>query len=473
MRNKVHITTQKWGFVAAIFIWGSKACFVKMFLSIRIDIFAAWNNYARLMHNYSRVSSSLSTPASTYPSTSGLSRDPAELPVVEQLADKTTNTTAQQTTVNCSVIGARGYSGLELSRLLLQHPTFSLRSCYATSAFELSQYIDDQEIQFQQNHQGHAVQCLAFAQNKSAAESLGELSDSTSVVFLATPAETSLELAPHLLSQGKTVIDLSGAFRLKKHDYKKWYSMNHNQSDLLQSAKYGLMPWNQASKNLSANQKHSLSGNPAQLIANPGCYATAILMALLPLIKNNLIQLETIVIDAKSGTSGAGRKAAENLLFTEVADDVLPYKVGRHQHWPEIVEAVFALTGEMISPMMTTHLLPVRRGITSAIYARVQPNVTSEKIYQAYAEAYQNYELLKWNDLNNTSLKKSSSSLLSLRKVVGTANTHISFDLVGDQLYVFSLIDNLLKGAASQAVENLNALTGQPLDFGLQIKGIL
>lgn len=396
------------------------------------------------MHNYSQYSSHTSLAAKA------TSKAPLSAPSTQLVA--------------CSVIGARGYSGLELSRLLLQHPAYSLKTCYATSSFDLSQFIDAQEIQYQQQQQGQTVSCLALELTKSSsiAEGLLNLPELAPVVFLATPAETSLELAPHLLSQGKTVIDLSGAFRLKKHDYKKWYALNHDQHDLLQIAKYGLMPWNEFSHK---------SDDCAQLIANPGCYATAILMALLPLIKNNLIQLETIVIDAKSGTSGAGRKAAENLLFTEVADDVLPYKVGRHQHWPEIVEAVQALTGENISPMMSTHLLPLRRGITSAIYARVQPNVSLEKIEQAYIEAYQNYPLLKWSNLSHSA--KGQSSLLSLRKVVGTACTHLSFDLVGNQLYVFSLIDNLLKGAASQAVENLNAIGRKPLDFGLQIKGIL
>lgn len=396
------------------------------------------------MHNYSQYSQNFVSKAKAPAATSSL--------------------THKQESVLCSVIGARGYSGLELSRLLLQHPSYCLNTCYATSAFELSQFIDVQEIQYQQQQQGHDVSCLSLDMSKSSfvAESLQSFSDLSPVVFLATPAETSLELAPHLISQGKTVIDLSGAFRLKKHDYKKWYAINHDQHDLLQSAKYGLMPWN------DSNEK---SVDSAQLIANPGCYATAILMALLPLIKNNLIQLETIVIDAKSGTSGAGRKAAENLLFTEVADDVLPYKVGRHQHWPEIVEAVQSLTGETISPMMSTHLLPLRRGITAAIYARVHPHVTIEKIEEVYASAYQNYPLLKWSNLSRTT--KGQSNLLSLRKVVGTACTHLSFDLVGNQLYVFSLIDNLLKGAAGQAIENLNAIGRRPLDFGLQIKGIL
>jgi len=333
--------------------------------------------------------------------------------------------------ITCSVVGARGYAGLEMARLLLQHPHAELKACFATSAFKLSDFL--------MTTPAKNVACLPDS------EIMHNLTD---VVFLATPAEVSLELAPKILAAGKKVIDLSGAFRLKKNDYKKWYGFTHTEADLLTQAQYGLAPW---------------AGPTAgtQLVANPGCYATAISMALIPLLKENLIQTNTIVIDAKSGTSGAGKKASENMLFTEVDGECLPYKVGRHQHYPEIVEAVAAFSGQNIEGHLTTSLLPVRRGIIAGIYARLLPGMHIQDVEDAFAKAYSDYELVKFGAVSK------ESSLLSLKKVVGTAKTHISYEVDGDKLYVFSCIDNLLKGAASQALENFNRISDLPLTTGL------
>lgn len=333
--------------------------------------------------------------------------------------------------LTCSVVGARGYAGLETARLLLQHPNADLTHCFATSDFELSSLISNEKAQ--------KVKCLRDS------EIMNYLTD---VIFLATPAEVSLELAPQLLAKGKKVIDLSGAFRLKKNDYLKWYGFEHTEQKTLNQAKYGLAPWAGPSRN-------------ENLIANPGCYATAISLALIPLLKNGLISENNIVIDAKSGTTGAGKKAAENLLFSEVDGECLPYKIGRHQHYPEIVEAVEEFSGRKIEAHMTTSLLSIRRGIIAGIYAELLPIKNMQDVEAAFTSAYGDYSLVSF------SAATAAPQLMSLKRVVGTGRTHISYVVEGKKLYVFSCIDNLLKGAASQAIENFNRLSDLPLYVGI------
>jgi N-acetyl-gamma-glutamyl-phosphate reductase len=333
--------------------------------------------------------------------------------------------------VSCSIVGARGYSGLETARLLLQHPRAHLTHCFATSEFKLLNHL--------RNPAAAQVQCLPDS------EILNHLTD---VVFLATPANVSLTLAPKILAAGKTVIDLSGAFRLKKNDYQKWYGFEHTEKQTLSESRYGLSPW-----------VGPASGE--KLIANPGCYATAITLALIPILKNNLIAENSIVIDAKSGTSGAGKKAAENLLFTEVEGECLPYKVGHHQHYPEVIEALETFCDKKIEAHMTTSLLPVRRGIIAGIYAQLHEGISIQDVAAAFAKAYSDYPLISFGSVEK------EPTLLSLKKVVGTARTHISYEVVGQKLYVFSCIDNLLKGAASQAIENFNRISDLPISTGL------
>ena len=317
-----------------------------------------------------------------------------------------------------SVVGARGYTGIETARLLLSHPHVKLTKCFATSDFSLSKYILDEKAK--------SVQCLKESEL---------MSNLTDYVFLATPAEVSMDLAPKIQAAGSQVIDLSGAFRLKKSNYSKWYGFDHTESETLSQATYGLVPWAMP----SAKNKNAV-------IANPGCYASAILLALIPLLKNKLIQPDNIVIDAKSGTSGAGKKPAENLLFTEAADECTPYKVGKHQHYPEIQEAIEQFSGVSIQPHFSTHLLPVRRGIIASIYGKLAKSITVQDIEQAYTKAYANYPLVQFGQTS------ARPELLSLKNVVGSARTHISFHVENDQLYVFSTIDNLLKGDRKSVV---------------------
>ncbi len=318
--------------------------------------------------------------------------------------------------IKVAIIGGSGYSGLELKRLLAKHPFAEVTGSFnsqTTSSMTPSDY---------------------------------------EVIFLATPAEISAELAPKILSAGTHVIDLSGAYRLGIGDiqstYKEWYSMEHSSAELVPKAHYGLSPW------LKPTQQK------ATLIANPGCYATAILMGLLPLLASQLIDPGSLVIDAKSGTTGAGKKAVESQLFSEVEGECLPYKVGAHQHLPEVKLFSKIIANQSIDPFFTTSLLPTRRGIIAGIYAKLSSGKKTSDVLDAYREFYLNYPLIKVSP-------EITREMVSLKTVVGTAHTHLSFSVIQEKLYLFSSLDNLLKGAASQAIENFNYLYQLPVTTGL------
>lgn len=365
--------------------------------------------------------------------------------------------------VKVGVVGARGYAGLDLVRILLKHPNVEISACFGTETFSMADYMPEKK--------GWALPVLPI-------DELEKLAPELHTVFLATPAETSLELAPKLLSLGANVIDLSGAFRLKggpdstledrQKIYRDWYGLEHTEGELIGKADFGLVPWAGP-----ANNSGPCNDREGRLVSNPGCYATSVLMAILPLLKAQLIDLDSLVIDAKSGTSGAGRKAAESLMFTEVDGECLPYKVGKHQHLPEIKEYAATFAQAEIDPIFSTSLLPTRRGIISGIYARVWDGITIQDVERAFAAAYSAYPLVRVGRVNEPG-RKMASPLLSLKRVVGTARTHIAYELQGNKLFVYSSIDNLLKGAASQAVENFNRLCDLPVATSLiELEGVL
>lgn len=359
-----------------------------------------------------------------------------------------------------AVVGGSGYAGLEMIRLLRKHPQAEMRVAFSTNPnLTFADYLPGPEAR--------GIPVVAVRQ-------IGEWTGELDTVFLATPAEVSIELAPSLLAEGVNVIDLSGAFRLKFGTetervaaYEKWYHLKHAHPELLNRAKYGLVPLN---PELSAHRSSDPNG---ELIANPGCYATAVLMAIVPLLKRNLIDPESLVVDAKSGTSGAGRKAAENLLFTEVDGECLPYRIGKHQHLPEICQFAEAYSGAKIDPIFATHLLPVRRGIIAGIYAKLRPGVSDLDIAAAYGGDYSDYGLVEWGQLHGGT-SRADNYALSLKRVVGSAVTRLQYQTSDGKLYLFSLIDNLIKGAAGQALENFNCLHGLPAATGLKhLEGVL
>ncbi len=359
--------------------------------------------------------------------------------------------------IRVAVVGARGYSGLDLVRILSRHPDVSGIDCIAHDAtFAIQNYLPE----FSSQSSRSKIRVIQESEWDSA---------QTQVLFLATPAEVSAEWAPRALERGVRVIDLSGAFRLKQ-DFKKWYGFEHPAPEWVEKSVYGLSPW--------------ISSQDAKLVANPGCYATSILMALLPVVRSGVADAASWTIDAKSGVSGAGRKLAETYLFNELDGECLPYRVGKHQHTPEIQQAISQLTDwSHPSFSFATHLLPVRRGIISSLYARVADSKKSSdevlnQLDQAFSQAYKNYPLAKFGRMSGKNLNSESGIEpnlgLSLKRVVGSARVQIQYDVVDGRIYLFSLIDNLLKGAASQAVENFNLGLGRPAEFCLEeIEGVL
>lgn len=371
--------------------------------------------------------------------------------------------------VPVALIGARGYAGRELTRLLLRHPGVHLQKIYSQHSAPSAEAFDLSEIPQTPSSRPLRAENLdslrqTWLANSGREAGLGELT-----FFLATSCELSLELAPRLLELGCHVIDLSGAFRLQPtterssdeellRDFQHWYGLTHSAPQLLRQAIYGLHPW------LS---RTALGKNKPYLVANPGCYATAILLALLPLLRDKIVAVESVVIDAKSGVSGAGRTPQTRLMFAEVAEDCLAYRVGEHQHLPEIATFVehYAECGNF-SPFMVTHLLPLRRGLVATIFARPHARLTQASqgelaalLNESYAAAYSTDPLIQFGP--------ATPQLLSLQAVANSPRAHLSFTVKENKIYLFSALDNLLKGAAAQAVQNFNYLHGFAMNEGL------
>lgn len=363
--------------------------------------------------------------------------------------------------INAAVIGARGYTGIELSKLLFQHPLV-----------HYAKYFYSQEREFTFEELGFNTKlCKSLPKAHSTLEiekmNLEVLKD-IDVVFLATPNEVSMELVPKLLQSSAHIIDLSGIYRLNYQDkkqsldrYQKFYKIEHSNIENLDLFSYGLVPFEKTFKEKSLNSQRVC-------IANPGCYVTSVLLAVKPLLLEGLVEADQIVIDAKSGTSGAGKKAAENLIFSEVYNECLPYKISQHQHSPEIKMFLEQGLNKEVKFLFTPHLMPFHRGIISSIYLKAtkalqscQPEEKAQKISQAYHQHFQDYPLVRWDWV------KKSKSILNMKHVVGTPLTQIGFEFDEENVYLFSQLDNLMKGAASQAIENLNLIYNLKPETGL------
>ncbi len=320
-----------------------------------------------------------------------------------------------------AILGTQGYSGLVLANLLINHPFANL------------------VLVFSRDPQWNLAEDLPLAENLNIPHYTLDVVDETislfDVIFLATPIEASSQWVPYFIKQGKVVIDLSGAYRL---------------SSEIPDASYGLSPFNT---------------QLGKFISNPGCYATCALMALLPLLKHKLIDPNDIIIDAKSGVTGAGRQGKKELLFGEMVGNFYPYKISQHQHIPEIEKYLQVFSECQATVDMVTHLLPVKQGISMTLYLK-SDNPTYEGIEQAFSDAYQDYPFVKTKSLekNQNTIEK---TFMGLNKIVATPYTHIAYKIVKQRIYLVATLDNLYKGAASQAIENFNQLYQLPLTAGL------
>ncbi|WP_020675617.1 N-acetyl-gamma-glutamyl-phosphate reductase [Geopsychrobacter electrodiphilus] len=327
-----------------------------------------------------------------------------------------------------SVIGASGYTGVELLRLLAGHPR--------------AEVISVTSRQFEGMSIGQVFPSLkGYYDLKCETVDIKTIAAQADLVFTALPHKSAMEIIPEFLSEGCKVIDLSADYRLQdQHVYEAWYQA-HTSPELLAEAVYGLPEINRAQiKN-------------ARLVANPGCYPTSVALGLAPLLLGKLIDHTSLIIDSKSGTTGAGRGLKEGSLFCEVNEGFKAYGLASHRHTPEIEQTLSQLAGEAVTVTFTPHLLPVDRGILSTIYAsQTQGKSTAEliELFQGHYAAEPFVRVLPEGQLPNISY------------VRGTNLCDIG--LVADErtgrVIVVSVIDNLCKGAAGQAVQNFNLISG-------------
>jgi N-acetyl-gamma-glutamyl-phosphate reductase len=321
------------------------------------------------------------------------------------------------------VVGFRGYSGAELVKILVRHR--------GVEPWLVEHRSDAAERPRPRGHR--ALPSLAANAEAVRAADLA-------VVFLATPAEVSMELAPTMLEAGARVIDLSGAFRLGQAEtYRRWYREEHTQPELLAEAVYGLPEF------------YRERIRKARLVANPGCYPTAANLALRPLVESGIADRTAgFICDAKSGVSGAGRKPTLKTSFCEVSENFSAYSVLDHRHVPEVLQNAGLRESEFT---FTAHLLPLDRGILETIYLRTRDGCSAERILGVYEERYQGEPFVRLYE---------PGTLPDLRCVQHTNYCDIGFrhDPSTGRAVIVSVIDNLVKGAAGQAVQNMNLMLG-------------
>ncbi|MDR3628709.1 MAG: N-acetyl-gamma-glutamyl-phosphate reductase [Desulfocapsaceae bacterium] len=335
-----------------------------------------------------------------------------------------------------AIIGASGYTGVELARILCNHPHITLTTVTSRQheGSPLSRV-------FPNLHKKVDLIC----ENLSAAE----LCSRADVFFTAVPHKTAMDIVPQLLAEKKKVVDLSADFRIRDVTvYEQWYQ-KHTSPQFLQEAVYGL-------PELYRDQIRS-----ARLIANPGCYPTSIILGLAPLLKAGVIDPQSIIADSKSGTSGAGRSALVGSLYCEVADGFRAYKVADHRHTPEIEQEINLLGGCNVNISFTPHLLPISRGILSTIYARLDDGVGQDQVRDLYREMYDNEYFVRIMP---------TDAFPATQFVRGSNFCDIGFkiDPRTGRIIVMSALDNIVKGAAGQAVQNMNLLCGFPETAGLE-----
>ncbi len=332
-----------------------------------------------------------------------------------------------QEQIAVSILGASGYSGAELMRILLRHPGVRIERLFAgaSAGKELGEI--------------HPW----FAGRTSAALEAyhPDAAGSSDLVFLALPSGEAMRVVPELLERGKKVIDLGGDFRLSEPAlYQTYYGRAHAAPALLGAGVYGLPEWNRDAV------------RSCSLIANPGCYPTSAILPLAPLLKEGIVAAEGIVVDSMSGVSGAGRSGSVELSFCEVNENVRAYKVGTHQHIPEMEGVLGALGGMPVTLSFTPHLIPITRGIYTTSYAALREEISEGRIEEIFHDYYGSEPFVRF----------SGSAVPEIRNVAGSNYIDIGFriDRRNNRLVLLSAIDNLVKGAAGQAVQNMNILFG-------------
>lgn len=332
------------------------------------------------------------------------------------------------------VIGATGYGGLELVRLLQQHPHFELSTLVSTS--RAGETVEE------------SFPHLKHLQMEWQALDVDQLAEQGDLIFFATPAGVSSRWAPAFLQRGCKVVDLSGDFRLSAPSYQEWYGREPADEKWLKQAVYGLSEW------------YASSIAKAELVSNPGCYPTASLLALLPVLQAEVIDQRQVMIDAKSGISGGGRSAVTDLLFCERQENVKPYKTDGHQHIPEIERYAQEIGCSGTRVTFIPHLIPMVRGLMVTIYSPLRSSCTDDELAAIYQEHYQEKPFVR---LMREGVPQS-------KQVLGSNYCDIGWqiDQRTGQLILVAVIDNLVKGAAGQAIQNANLQAGLPETCGLE-----
>ncbi|GGG30018.1 N-acetyl-gamma-glutamyl-phosphate reductase [Lysinibacillus alkalisoli] len=335
------------------------------------------------------------------------------------------------------IIGATGYGGLELIRFLHNHKEMSELHLFTSS---------EEGVSFSHKF-GHLTHIVDHTLQKIDDEQLAKLD----VVFTSTPAGVASKIMPTLLHTGPKLIDLSGDFRLKDRQlYTQWYKKEAADEKALAQSVYGLSEWN-------ANKI-----KVAPLIANPGCYPTATLLSVLPLIKEGLIDATQLIIDAKSGYSGAGNKPSQTTHFSEANEGFSIYKVNEHQHIPEIEQSIAQFTDVTTTITFNTHLVPMTRGILTTAYAPLVGSATEQSLVHCLQQVYANHPFVR---------VITDATTVNTARVKGSnyCDILVRVDQRTNRATIICAIDNLVKGAAGQAIQNMNIQFGLPETTGLDV----
>ena len=335
--------------------------------------------------------------------------------------------------IKAGIVGGTGYTGVELLRLLARHPEAEITSI--TSRKEAGLAVSEMFPSLRGSID------LAFSDPQQATL------DRCDIVFFATPNGVSMEQADDLLGRGVRVIDLAADFRIKDvAEWEKWYGITHAAPALVAEAVYGLP---------EVNRDKIRS---ARLVANPGCYPTAVQLGFLPLLESGVVDLEHLVADAKSGVSGAGRKAEVPTLFSEASDNFKAYGVPGHRHLPEIRQGLSAVAGQPVGLTFVPHLTPMIRGIHATLYARLERDVDLQALFeQRYADERFVDVMPAGTHPDTRSVRGANHCRIAVHRPQG-----------GKTVVVLAVIDNLVKGAAGQAVQNMNLMFGLSEDAGLE-----
>lgn len=341
--------------------------------------------------------------------------------------------------IKVGIIGATGYAGNELVRILVNHPEVEIK-WLGSKSYDGEKYSDIYRNTFE------------IIDGICTAKTLEEISEDVDVIFTATPQGYLAGLLTDKVLENAKIIDLSADFRLKNVDiYEEWYKIDHKRPDLIDEAVYGLCEIN----------RDKITPE-TRIIANPGCYTTTSILTLYPMVKEGVIDPNTIIIDAKSGTTGAGRKAVTANLFCEVNESMKAYGVGTHRHTPEIEEQLGYACGLDIKLIFTPHLVPMNRGIIATCYANLSKNISEEEIRDIYNKYYKDEKFVRVLD---------KGVVPETRFTKGSNYVDVNFFIEKrtNRLIMIGTLDNIVKGAAGQAVQNMNILFGLKEDTGLNL----